>query len=222
MEGKGLGFRPGPDDDRDHSLRVALERLGIQKTSGSQFWYSPMPRLDQGNTPQCVGYSRINSINASPKIQHYGPDVAQEIYKSAQHDFDEWPGEDYDGTSVRAGAKAAQAKGLIKSYAFTYSIQEMALWVLNRGCLVIGIDWYSDMFHPTKRDGYFIKPTGAIEGGHAICVDGASYFGNDNDWFRLLNSWGQWGYNGRCKILASDMAKLFESDNAVSCTAVEF
>ena len=43
-------------------------------------------------------------------------DFARGIYKQAQT-LDEWPGDDYEGTSVLAGAKAVQAEGYMASTA---------------------------------------------------------------------------------------------------------
>lgn len=221
MEGKGLGFRPGPIDERDVPLKVALERLGVPKTTGSTWWYSPFPRLNQEDSPSCVGFSRVIATNCSPIIRHYDDKFAFDLYKLAQ-ERDTWEGTDYEGTSVRAGAKAAQEKGLIKSYAFTYDVDEMALWILNRGPVCIGINWYSGLNEATKANGYLVRPTGYIQGGHAIAVDGVRLMKDKGDYFRCINSWGlAYGYSGRAKIAYDDMRKLLSEEGAVCCTATE-
>ncbi len=222
-EGKGLGFVPGPVDERDRPLGAALERFGVPRTRGSQFYFVPEPRLDQFREGACVGFSWTNSVNAAPKVHKYDNSYAQSIYYRARQ-LDEWPGEDYDGTSVRAGAKSCTEKGWIKSYAFTQDPREAALWVLNQRPVVIGISWMESMYSAKKENGYFIKPEGEVVGGHAICIDGVRYMegGKGGDYIRLMNSWGDdFGYSGRCKMTFADFEKLLSDRYAVACTATE-
>ncbi len=223
MEHKGLGWIPGPIDNRDQPLGAALERLGAQRTSGSRFWASPPARLDQGREGACVGFSWTNSVNAAPKLHRYSNTIAQQVYKRAQQ-IDEWPGEDYSGTSVRAGAKSCAERGWIKSYAFTQDVKEAVLWVLNHRPVVIGIDWYDSMYKAKQENGYYIKPEGDVVGGHAITVDGVRFFegGGGQDYVRLLNSWGaSFGYQGRCKLTFPDFEKLLSEKYAIAATATE-
>lgn len=221
---RGLGWHPGPVDERDYPLRASLERAGVARTSGSQFWYAPLPRLDQGSESSCTGFSSTNMVNCSPHIHHYTQNDAVEVYYSARRDYDEWEGEDYDGTSVRAALKAQKARGTITSYAFTQDPHEAALWILNRGPIVIGIDWYEGMDYALRERDYFIAPEGEVSGGHAICVEGARYLnrGGSGDYVRLLNSWGlSYGYLGRAKMTFSNFAKVLSEEYAVAATAVE-
>lgn len=221
FEHKGLGFHPGPVDERDWALGFFAARIRRPKTSGSQWWPSPKERLDQGAEGACVGFSRTIAINAAPKMHHYDNAFAHDLYKLAQT-LDPWPGEDYEGTSVRAGAQAAKQQGLIQAYAFTYDLEEVAFWVLNKGPVCIGINWYSGLDNAIAETDYFVEPTGPVRGGHAITIDGCRWNGDDKDYFRLLNSWGNdYGYAGRAKVKASDMEKLISEEFAVSCTAVE-
>ncbi len=221
-DSKGLGWIPGPEDPRDKPLGAALGRLGIQKTSGTQFWWSPSV-LDQGKQGSCVAHGWVHSVNATPQTHRYDHPFAVGIYDLARK-MDEWPGEDYEGTSVRAGAKACQSRGLISSYAFTQDVKEAVLWLLNRRPIVIGVDWYSGMFDAKKENRYFIKPTGSIEGGHCVMVDGVRYVegGKGSDYLRIQNSWGRdWGYNGRAKISFADFEKLLSEPYAIVATSVE-
>lgn len=217
--GRVLDFHPGPVDERDHQLAHYITKYGVARTRGSQMWTNTL-RLDQGQEGACVGYGWTQSVNASPLPHKYGNDVARSIYYRARQ-VDEWPGEDYEGTSVRAGAKACVEKKWIRTFAFTQDVTEVALWVLNKRPVTIGVDWWEGMEDALKQDDYFIKVQGEVMGGHCVCVDGVNW-GMENSYFRILNSWSKsWGYGGRCKISVPDLDKLLSSEDAVACTAIE-
>src|SRR5688500_1057672 len=79
---------------------------------------------NQGNTSECVAYSRVHWLADGPVV-HPGPHPIIDphwLYVEAQK-IDEWPGEDYDGTSVRAGAKIAQQLGYIEEYRWAMTAQ---------------------------------------------------------------------------------------------------
>lgn len=217
---KGLGFYPGPVDERDWKLGAFLARETRPKTTGSRWWQN-LERLDQGREGACVGFGWTQRVNAAPKQQRLDNAYARDLYKLAQT-LDPWPGEDYEGTSVRAGGDAARQQGIISGYAFSTDLEEIAAWILNKGPVVIGVDWHEGMSNPSRENNYFIEPTGAVRGGHAICVDGVWFNRDNRDYFRLLNSWGPgWGNDGRCKLKWDDMAKLLSKPYAACATAVE-
>lgn len=219
MQGKGLGYRPGPVDNRDYALAPHLE--AARKTRGSQFWYAPLV-LDQGPDGSCVGHGWIHLINASPVIHRYDHEIALDVYHRAQllDEFADTPPE--EGTSVRAGGKAVKEKGYIKTFAYAKTIDEMSQWILNYGPVCIGVDWWTGMDNPNKANGFTIKPTGAVRGGHCVCVDGVNLNGLPTDYFRILNSWSaSWGDRGHARILKADMQTLISDQNAAICTAVE-
>jgi hypothetical protein len=62
---------------------------------------------DQGNEGACVGFA-ISRMMTLLNRKRY---AADELYSRAKQ-IDEWPGEDYDGTSVRAGCDVARTEGL--------------------------------------------------------------------------------------------------------------
>jgi hypothetical protein len=129
------------------------------------------------------------------------------IYHEARR-LDEWPGENYSGTSVIAGAKAVKALGAIGEYRWAFGLDDLRLAVGHAGPAVLGINWYTDM-EETDANG-FIHVGGRIEGGHSIVCFGVN--GRDR-FFRLQNSWGPtWGVNGVCKISFEDMNRLLRED----------
>ena len=172
---------------------------------------------NQGSTPQCVGFAWAHWVEDGP-IEHGGtPPIVQPqtIYTEAQK-IDEWPGENYAGTSVRAGAKYLQRNGSIKSYFWAYDLNTLINTVFNLGPVVVGTYWYSGMFYPDSNG--VIRITGGIAGGHAYVINGVD---KAQKLFRIKNSWGQnWGKQGHAYISFSDMAKLI-SMNGEICLAVE-
>lgn len=193
------------------------------KTYGARWYWNGM-RLDQGEEGACVGFGHTQGYNSSPKTHKLGNDYAQQVYREATL-IDEWPNEDWtnsSGTSVRAGAKIIKARGLIEGYAFTYSVHEIAMWLLNKGPVVIGVDWWTGMDNPNEANNYYITPTGYQRGGHCTLLDGIRWWGQSDDYIRGLNSWGpEYGYNGRFRIRIPEFTELMSAQYATGCTWVE-
>lgn len=63
--------------------------------------------FDQGDAPSCVGFS-TSRMMALLNRRRYD---ATWLYHRAQDAYDEWPGNDYDGTSVRAGMDVLRTEG---------------------------------------------------------------------------------------------------------------
>lgn len=220
---KGFGFRPGPHDPRDIPLARAM-RAEEPIAEGSRFYPNPM-QLDQGETSECVGFGWTQFYNSAPVQHHETADFAEILYRRAT-DLDEYLGSnwrDSEGTSIRAGAKAAREAGMIDRFAFTRAANEVVLWLLNRGPVVIGVDWHEGMDEPDPKQDYFVKPTGEVRSGHCVLLDGVRFFRNsDENYVRIKNSWGEhWGYNGRCRTSVSNLAYLLSKEGAVACTSVE-
>jgi hypothetical protein len=161
-------------------------------------------RLDQGATPRCVGYSIAQEGSARPvKVPNVTPSTADKIYRRAQ-DLDQWPGHNYDGTSVLAGIKAAAELGWYPEFRWAFSERDLCLAVGWHGPAVLGINWYQDMMTPDLNG--IVNPTGAVAGGHAILCNG---FNVKSGFYRLANSWGpSWGKAGDCFVSRKDMAYL--------------
>lgn len=221
MREKGLGFFPGREDSRDEPLSAHVSTIKEITTSGRQFWQNKL-RLDQGSEGACVGFGFVQGYNSSPIPHAYPNEYANDVYRSAtQHD--DWPSVDWrtsSGTSVRAGAEEMLRRGLINAYAFTYDVEEVALWILNKNPVVIGVDWFEGMDHPNADNNYYIEPTGRQRGGHCTLLDGVRWL--DDKYFRGLNSWGKnWGENGRFKITDNYLQELLDRPSGVACTWVE-
>lgn len=206
-------------DPRD--LKFALTRPNSLEGLPSYKHWDTGPVLDQGMTSQCVAYAGVQWLAAGPVTNK--PNASPETLYNECQKVDEWPGEDYDGTSVRALFKVLQKRGYVKSYGWAWDVATMLQWVLLSGPMVVGTTWYEGMMDTDRYD--FIRATGYPVGGHAwvvagvnrntVCPDGSVGA------FRMVNSWGRsWSREGRAWISFRDMQKLLD-DAGEACTATE-
>lgn len=209
----GLGRKPSEDSkDKLFLMRSLLPR---KIPTGSKYWYASGWYGDQGSLPHCVGYAWTHWLSAGPVTNKVNDSLPQAIYTRAQ-DVDEWPGNNYYGTSVRAGAKAAQEAGYIDSYYWAWDLNTALEALLTIGPVVIGVNWYSSMFFPTDK--YFLEIKGRIEGGHAVLLDGIN---TKEEKVRIKNSWGKsWGNKGFAYLKFKDLERLISEDGEV-CLATE-
>jgi len=208
----GLGRLPSVDiRDSEFPMRAALAPAAQPPMRHT--WYAPRA-LDQGATSSCVGHAWAGWLLASPLPNNAGPGPFA-IYADAQQQ-DEWPGEAYDGTSVRAGAKVLQAAGLLSTYVWATDAETVADFVLAHAPVVMGTGWFSDMFRPGK--GGLVTPSGRNMGGHAyLCIG----YHRARGMFRFLNSWGVgYGQGGRFSMLGEHLGDLLEQGGE-ACAGVE-
>lgn len=228
---RGIGFvklsvrRLGRRHARDDRDRRYLVRPAVPAAPSYRFWFDNGWWGDQGLQPHCVGYAWAHYIEDSPKTHPEPGAFAEpsELYSEAQR-MDEWPGEDYEGTSVRAGAKALLARGLVAEYRWAFTLQDVINILLTQGPVVVGTNWYESMFRPVIRydaQGHprvTLPVKGDIAGGHAYILNGVNV---PAQVFRMKNSWGrEWGVDGRASISFSDFDRLLSEDGE-ACLTVE-
>lgn len=192
-------------DTRSRAFAVA--DLTVEGEAETRLWRVPKV-LDQGAEGACVGFAVVHELIAFPvPLVLFDADDALALYEAAQT-VDEWPGEDYEGTSVLAGIKVAKSLGYYEEYRWAFGVDDLAAAVSQIGPAVLGINWWSGMASPAD-DGY-VEPTGVVTGGHAILCSG---WDADMRAFRLHNSWGPlWGENGECWVSYDDMEALLADD----------
>lgn len=159
--------------------------------------------LDQGNEGACVGFGWAHELSARPAVHIQTNENAFAIYYNARQ-VDAWPGENYEGTSVIAGAKIVQTWGFMDEYRWAFSESDLALAVGYKGPAVIGSYWYEGMDTP-DADG-FLHPTGNIRGGHCYL---AHQYSIKRNAYGIWNSWGT-GFYGY--IHRDDMASILAND----------
>ncbi|MBW3663555.1 MAG: hypothetical protein KY469_10685 [Actinobacteria bacterium] len=225
LEPNPLGRIFMPDErDENYPMAAALPEAEVR---GYRYWWQDGWWGDQQFTPQCVAYAWTHLLEDGPRT--HAPLVPQraaqhdrgavvipsEIYREAQQ-VDEWPGDSYSGTSVRAGAKVLHARGLLAEYRWASDVETVARALLLVGPVVVGTTWYAAMFHP-NRDGEIV-PEGDVVGGHAYVLNGVN---TDREVFRVKNSWGRgWGLRGTAWISFDNFSRLL-ADHGEACLPIE-
>ena len=220
MDMHGLGRLESVDNrDRNYPMQALLPR----RTSRVwRYWYMNGEWWDQGATGTCVGHAWAHFVEDGP-VTHKGSqnivDPMNIYYECTQ--VDQWPQNDNGdvqfGTSVRAGAKVLQTKGILSEYRWAWDIDTLTMCLLEAGPVVVGTNWYSSMFVPDNHG--FIHIGGSVAGGHAYVLNGINL---SKGLIRLKNSWGSWGYQNRgyAFISIKDMERLI-GENGEVCIATE-
>lgn len=215
-------------DEKSRRFAVAHRSPDVLgKRPGTKNW-SVNLWLDQGVEGACTGFSRAHALAATPvPVPGMTEELARKLYLRARQ-LDEWPGEDYEGSSVLAAVKAAQELGLVKMYTWAFTLEEFLLGLSHKGPAVIGCNWYEDMYQPDARG--YIHPTGNIAGGHAILIRGQKLFlgGDgpfgihmDDSYVVWWNSWGPtWGKEGTAKMSMREWDKL-RREQADVCFSID-
>jgi hypothetical protein len=202
-------------DQRSLNYPIA-DRLGTEAIQ-SNVWTILPKKLDQGSNGACVGFGFSNAMICKPGkfLREVDNDFAHGIYQDAKRN-DEWEGEDYDGTSVLAGAKVLKERGLIEEYRWAFGVDEVLSTLANVGPVVLGLNWYEGMFYPDESG--YIRPTGDWAGGHCIVARGLSM---KRERVMLKNSWGWgWGRWGGCFLTFDDLDKLLH-DQGEACVPIK-
>jgi len=182
------------------------------------------PVLDQGEEGACVGFAWAGEAGASPvRVPGITDAVALAIYQQART-LDEWPGEDYDGTSVLGGAKAMQARHWLREYRWGFSIDDVLDALAWHGPIVVGTNWRDAMYDP--RPSGLVDVSGPVVGGHAWLLRGLSLHPRlpgetlTEPVVRARNSWGpSYGAGGDLFIRVADLAGLLD-DQGEACVPV--
>lgn len=191
-------------DPRDRFFAAAVGR-----TTGRKMWNEGPEWFDQDAASCCVGAAWFHWLSGSPVMgQYLDPNG---IYRLAQY-LDEWEGEAYEGTSVRAGAKVLAMLGFIERYEWAFSVDAIVTAVLTKGPVVVGTDWYEGMNDPDVREEWLAE--GRVLGGHAWLITGVD---TRREAFRCRNSHKG---NARGWLPIEDMATLLASEGE-ACLAIE-
>lgn len=214
----GLGRREHVPDARDRLYRAATLLQAEPVMRAPYKYFTPGQRLNQGTSSACTGHSARHLLSASPNRYKLATPDQWALYNGAQL-HDEWPGEDYDGSSVRGAAKFMQKQGLLQSYLWAWNTDMVLDWVLGgKGPVMLGTNWYYSMFEPDKK-GRIVVPAGARNaGGHAYLLYGAN---GKQGTVSILNSWGRgWGKDGTATMDCELLERLLQEDGE-ACMAIE-
>lgn len=199
-------------------------------------------RLNQQREGACPGFSRAHDLAAYPApAKNITDDFARQLYYEARRN-DEWPGEDYEGSSVLGAVKAAVKLGFVGEYRWQFSIDDVLGALCHIGPVVFGTTWLDGMFEPAPNG--LLAVSGPAAGGHAYAgrsvllpkynrvVLVRRWPGQPERRVRIPttepligipNSWGvEWGVYGEAFMKASDMESLLKQDGEGCITTKAF
>lgn len=168
---------------------------------------------DQGNTPQCVEYATRALLEGSPERNQTEHIPRGSMYAWMQ-DHDEWPGNQYDGTSIHAAMKWLKEKGYVKSYEWAETVEELFAHLMTRGMALAGTSWTKNMSYVDEFG--FARFSGADYGGHGYIIRGGNRLGVDpvtrkKGKLKIRNNWGfDYGEAGEAWLTAEDAQKLID------------
>lgn len=217
-----LGRRFEPDSRNAlFPVRALLPRAAYE-TPISKTW-NILRVLDQGAEGSCVGHGIAHEMLSDP----YPDETIEEkdalgIYHFAQM-LDDYPGENYSGTSVLAGVKALTSSyDGVDSYRWASSLNDIVATIGYHGPVVVGTNWYDSMYTPAPyttgtEEASQVTVKGEVAGGHCYLLRGVDI---ENKQFVLQNSWGlSWGVKGAAFISFDDFDRLLH-ENGEACVIV--
>jgi hypothetical protein len=208
--------------EANRAFRVAVPESPSIMNQVSRFWVPGREVLDQGREGACVGFGCTAEAMASPArmrphlldtglpVSGAATRIAQGVYRAAQR-IDEWEGESYEGTSVRAGMLVGREKGWWSGFRWAFTMAELRA-ALEEGPVVVGVEWREGMYEAPRGE---LEVAGRAVGGHCILVTGYSPYHRRRGWaeyrpsYRLRNSWGKsWGISGSAYISDTDLNSI--------------
>lgn len=214
--------RPDGIDFRDQMYVPTLVEVPLRRDL-ADYRAVHAPILDQGSEGACTGYGLAAVAHYLLRVRKIIPDTEQisplMLYAMARR-YDEWAGEDYEGSSCRGAMKGwfkhgVCAKGIwsTKSNAPTvlhhdavldaarrplgayYRVNHKNLVAMHAAITEVGVLYASANVHSgwenVGADGFIQFEEGSL-GGHAFAI--VAY---DQDGFWIQNSWGKkWGFEG--------------------------
>ncbi len=222
---RALNVLADATDLRDRIYEPALLDLALSQDPPD---IGVSPIRNQGSEGACTGFALSSAITLMNRQRHQRIPTpveapmasARMLYEMAKIN-DEWPGEDYEGSSIRGALKGFYNNGVCRDDLAPYASGERG-WFLKKeqakdarntglgayyrlrpeiidyhaALNEANVVYVSAQIHrgwqkPPKGD---IKPSHLTEGGHAFII-----VGYDEDGFLIQNSWGEsWGkFNGR-------------------------
>lgn len=225
-----LDARPDTLDFRDRMYEATLVEVPTHVPLG-EYLALDAPILDQGSEGACTGFGLAAVASYLLRRRHVVPDTTavspRMLYDLARR-YDEWPGEDYSGSSARGAMKgwykhgvcaetlypsrgkvaggmtdARTADALKRPLGSYFRVNHKDLVAMHAALAEVGILYATAQVHEgwsqVGRDGIIeLSPT--LLGGHAFAL--VAY---DDQGFWLQNSWGPtWGRGGFARISYDD------------------
>lgn len=190
---------------RNYPIRALLT-----PTTPRSYTWSCTQVLDQGSEGACVGFGWAGELQARPVVVPTSNMRGFQLYNEAKR-LDEWEGENYEGTSVLAGAKAVLGHGFMDEYRWAFSLQDALIALGYHGPIVTGFMWKEGMLEPDSEG--WIHYTGRDVGGHCTVWRAVNV---THRGVLVQNSWGlEWGMNGCAHMSWDDFAAAMANEGEV-------
>ena len=232
--GRKLDVHPDPLDFRDRMYEPTLVEVPpLQPLEDYQQFRVPI--LDQGQEGACTGFGLATVVNyllnsfKHASYRDHVPVSPRMLYEMARR-YDEWPGENYEGSSARGAMKGWHKHGVCSAKLWPYKVtrtknedltkersddarnrllgaylrvNHLDLVSMHSAICEVGVLYATGQVHSgwDKVGADGIIPLEKeIEGGHAFAI--VAY---DRNGFWIQNSWGaDWGRNGFARISYDD------------------
>lgn len=216
--------QPDVPDARDWIYQPALSQLQTELLPPQD-----LKILNQHSEGACTGFSLAAVINRLNQLAGQDKKVsARMLYEMARR-HDEWPGEQYDGSSLRGAIHGWKNMGVCKEDEWPFRVGKKGYLTMNRarearkntigayyrlrpvitdfhaalnevGIIAVSAQVHKGWDDPKAARIKFYKRN---DGGHAFAI-----VGYDEDGFIIQNSWGtRWGDNGTALWLYEDWIK---------------
>lgn len=230
-EKRVLDARPDALDFRDRMYVPTLMEVPI-RIDLDEYKQLDVPVLDQGTEGACTGFGLATVANCLLRKRKVVPDTAsvspRMFYELARR-YDEWQGEDYEGSSARGAMKGWHKHGICAETLWPYNplkpdsittderlrdaarrplgayfrVNHKDLVAMHTALAEVEILYATALVHDgwnkIGADGV-IPPQGKILGGHAFAI-----VAFDDRGFWIQNSWGEdWGQGGFALITYDD------------------
>jgi hypothetical protein len=229
--GHKLNALPDTLDFRDRMYVPTLVEVPSQIDLNDYRQYE-VPILDQGQEGACTGFGLATVANYLLRRRRVVPDktcVSPRMFYEMAKRYDEWPGENYDGSSARGAMKGWNKHGVCCEECWEYDqtkqdaqrfgerwtdaarrplgayfrVNHTDLTSMHSAIAEVGVLYATASVHRgwdrVGADG-IIKQSKSITGGHAFAI--VAY---DERGFWIQNSWGEdWGHHGFCHITYDD------------------
>jgi hypothetical protein len=165
--------------------------------------------LDQGDEPSCTGFAMAHYLATRPALseKQVTAPMARYLYQLAKT-FDQWPGEDYEGSSIVGVVRAAMSLGYIDHVTYISNADDFFYVLRYEDAALVGSSWYSGMMEPDSSNS--IHVSGDVLGGHAYLTNIISK--KSGKGVMIHQSWGvSWGLFGKAWISFDDVYRLFET-----------
>lgn len=226
-----LDARPDTLDFRDLMYVPTLTEVPL-RIPLDDYRLARVPVLDQGKEGACTGFGLAAVVHYLLRTREVDPDAVavspRMLYEMARR-HDEWPGEDYEGSSARGAMKGWHKHGVCSDAAWPYDpaapdsalsgarsedavkrplgayfrVNHRDLVAMHAALAEVGILYATAAVH----EGWWDPPSDGVvpfserkTGGHAFAV-----VGYDERGFWVQNSWGTgWGKGGFGRVSYDD------------------